>query len=653
MKIILLFIICFGSHFVNAQLKGNVYQFPERFSSNYFFDPNLSYLKIKDVQVKGFTPDQMEFYKVQKTYNVQRRFDNNNIYLEWYDLEKYLYKLVDSILPVEFKIIQPFDIFIVRNADYNASALGNGFVYANIGLIANCENEAQLAYVLGHEIGHSYFNHGYMINSALVSAYNRNDISNIRKEYFLMFEKSRNAELQSDSFAFKCLNKAVLNTKTINQSMSIIEYSENASMFYVNKSRRGSYKAFTDLYSTHPNAFDRKKHLQKFQKEHKNHHNNYIIDSVYFHKVKKIAQQECKKIAFEEGDFETILKLSFVDYLLGDKGMKNMFYLIESIRRYIYANPKYTEKGFLAEDLQYSEFEYVNYSVLHKPEILFIDSLQFAKASTHSLLANTDKPFNTYEEAYFYFANLGEEMGLNEANFSKALYYYFKKDETKFRESLLKYLEKGGGIYSNFAQNLKENGYPNIKDGKTSVLIDNSTNYSENDNYYHSLQRISSNNEIKDVFIKDTSKIKLTLLNELLGIKPKELYYYQKLKWNIEQLYTEIDEELFYKKKYLARETMDDKEKRNRYNKNMFVYIPEWYNWFKENNFNGFLYQKIKYEYPAVMANKEYHNYYYIGYFNCFDNRPFFAKCIRSGTIRKQTNKEMASDLREYLFYKD
>ena len=100
MKYLILSILSCISFKSLAQLKGSTYQFPERFSSNYFFNPNLSFQKIKDVQVAGYTSDQMEYYKVMKTYNVQRDFDNNSYYLEWYDLEKYLYKLIDTILPI-------------------------------------------------------------------------------------------------------------------------------------------------------------------------------------------------------------------------------------------------------------------------------------------------------------------------------------------------------------------------------------------------------------------------------------------------------------------------------------------------------------------------------------------------------------------------
>lgn len=636
-----------------SQLKGSTYQFPERFSSNYFFDPAQSYLKIKDVQVAGYTTDQMEYYKIMKTYNVQRDFDNNSYYLNWIDLEKYLKRLIDTILPSEIKKKQPYDVFIERDIEYNAHALGNGFVFANIGLLANCNNEAELAYILGHEIGHSIFNHGYMINSDFISTYNRKDYSNIYDEYLSMFEKSRKAELQSDSFGFRCLNNAKLNINTIVNSLNIMQYSEYASTFYVNKGRRGSFKSFMKTFGTHPASVDRKKQLYLFQKENIRNNRNFIIDSIYFNKIKKIAHEECKKISMESGDYENTLKLAFIDYLLGDNNLKNLYYIFESLRRIIYTETERANKGFLAEDLQFTEFENTNYSILKKPEILFIDSIQYVKASNHPLITNEIKPFNTYEQAYLYFINLAKEKGFNEVFFSEALYYYYKKDDQKFKENIGKYLEKGGGIFTDFATNLNQYGFPYIKDGKTNILIDNSTNYSHNDNYFHSLQRISHNKEIYNLFAPDSNKIELTIINELLGIRPKKLYDYQKLKWNLTQLYSETDEEVFYKKKYSSKEDMDERTKRNKYNKNLLIYAPEWYKWFKEKNFSGVLYQKIKYEYPSVKAAEEYHNYYFIGYFNFFDNRPFFAKCVRNGNIRKQKTIDMVKDLREYLFYKE
>lgn len=645
----LFFLTCFQGL---AQLKGNSYAFPENFTNNYYFNPVLSYEKLKGIRVAGFTEQQINVYKIGKTYGTQEKFDNNEVYMEWNDLEKYLYKIIDTILPSQIKNKQPYDVFIKRDVGYNASALGNGFTYANIGLIATCKTEAELAYVLGHEIGHSIFNHGYMIDSEIYSAYNKNDKSAYYDSFFKRFDKMQYAELQSDSFSYQALNKAFYNLNAVDASLNLIAYNEFTSQFYLKETRRIPFKNYLEKYSSHP-TYNKRNNLLKQFKKGKPQGKNYIVDSLYFHKVKKIAHEECKKISMETGDFESIMKFAFVDYLKGDESLKNLFYLIESIRKYIYAHPEYSNKGFLAEDLQFTEFENTNYSILKKPELLFDDPIENLNCSKHALITDDKKPFNTYEQAYLFFSDLASEKKLNEALFSKALFYYSKKDQHNFNLNLKSYLDNGGGIYQNLALNLKTYGFPFIKEGKTNVLIDNSTNLSFHDNYYHSLNRIKHNESIKNVFVSDTLKLRPMLMNEMIGIKPKTLYTYQKLIWNIAQLYNADEEEVFYKLRYLKKEDMEERAKRNQYNKNLIIFVPDWYNWFVDNGFNGFLIQNIKFEYKEVDSEEEYHNYHTIKYLNFYDNRPFFGKCIRSGSVRKQKHEEMAKDLRNYLFKTD
>jgi predicted Zn-dependent protease len=56
---------------------------------------------------------------------------------------------------------QPFDyrFQVVRDAHLNAFAVPGGFVYANSGLLLRVGNEAELAGVLAHEIGHTHAHH--------------------------------------------------------------------------------------------------------------------------------------------------------------------------------------------------------------------------------------------------------------------------------------------------------------------------------------------------------------------------------------------------------------------------------------------------------------------------------------------------------------
>lgn len=639
-----------------SQLKGNSYQFPERFSKNYFFDPGTTYLKLDSIQVESKKRAKFNSFKINSTYNFQRNFDNNSMYLEWYELENYLNNLIDTILPSDLKSAVPYRVYIKRNTTVFAEIPKTGIVFISIGMINECKSESEMAYVLARLIGGNHFNKQLMYNSEIVtadlmSAFTNNHALNALNNYNENEQSVSTNDFHADSFSLKCLEKAGLNTRMI-KPYDYIQYESDTDISYIKKS--GS-KSFNSSKASYISGFAKQGLNNTYVKRKKKSKpaRSFVIDSTYFCKLLKIASDECLKINFESANYRSCLYGAFKKYLLGDNSLKNLYYIMESARRHMYANPGVENKGFLAEDFVFTEFEYNNYSILFKPEMLFSDSLEYIKASAHPLIASAEQPFSTYNDAYLYFAQIAEDKGFNEALFSKALYYYFKKDDEKVSEHIVAYLKKGGGIFNDLATNLNDFTFPLKKDGKTLMLIDNVSNFSRKDNYFHSLQRISSNPGIYALFKNDTAKIRLCLMNELLGIQPKKLYEFQKIKWHLDDLYTDNDEEYFYKKGYQSKEDMEERAKRNKYNKNLLIYAPELYTWFLENNINGILYEKIKYEYPYVSASEEYHNFYNMGYFNFFDNRPFFGKCIRSGSIRKQKTEEMVKDAREYLFYKE
>ncbi|RZK51413.1 MAG: hypothetical protein EOO59_15085, partial [Hymenobacter sp.] len=55
--------------------------------------------------------------------------------------------------------LPPVQLVLSRNPVPNAHALGNGTVMLNVGLLAHLENEAQLAFILCHELAHVQARH--------------------------------------------------------------------------------------------------------------------------------------------------------------------------------------------------------------------------------------------------------------------------------------------------------------------------------------------------------------------------------------------------------------------------------------------------------------------------------------------------------------
>jgi predicted Zn-dependent protease len=76
-------------------------------------------------------------------------------------LQIYINKIGQSLVSkLSDKIFTNYYFRIVDSSEINAFALPGGYVYVTLGLLAMVNSEAELAGVLGHEIGHIIFHHG-------------------------------------------------------------------------------------------------------------------------------------------------------------------------------------------------------------------------------------------------------------------------------------------------------------------------------------------------------------------------------------------------------------------------------------------------------------------------------------------------------------
>ncbi len=110
----------------------------------------------------------------------------------------------------------PYTFEVVDNDSINAFATMGGYVYVNKGLIAAADNEAELASVIGHEIGHIAGRHGIeqmrdrALSQGLLSAtgLDRNNAVQIGVELAIARPNSRADELEADRFGLENITKA-------------------------------------------------------------------------------------------------------------------------------------------------------------------------------------------------------------------------------------------------------------------------------------------------------------------------------------------------------------------------------------------------------------------------------------------------------------
>jgi hypothetical protein len=96
------------------------------------------------------------------TSSVQQAVAFNNDYGQLYDnpiLQRYLNNIGQRLVPKDSPNVYSFRIIL--DPVPRAEALSTGSVYVSTGLVALLDNEAQLSYVLAHEIAHIEKNHHY------------------------------------------------------------------------------------------------------------------------------------------------------------------------------------------------------------------------------------------------------------------------------------------------------------------------------------------------------------------------------------------------------------------------------------------------------------------------------------------------------------
>jgi Peptidase family M48 len=103
-----------------------------------------------------------------------------------------------------------YEFYVVKNDAFNAFALPGGKVFVHTGAIMAANSEAELAGLLGHEIGHAVLSHGFqrMTNANLIANIGKkiplgNLVSNL-----VILDYSRDNETQSDIIGTRALAAA-------------------------------------------------------------------------------------------------------------------------------------------------------------------------------------------------------------------------------------------------------------------------------------------------------------------------------------------------------------------------------------------------------------------------------------------------------------
>jgi Zn-dependent protease with chaperone function len=141
-------------------------------------------------------------------------------------LSAYVTQVAKVLLKDDTATFNKLHFYVYKSPDPNAFTSATGNILITVGLLAQLDNEAQLAYILSHEITH--YRQGHMLKGYL----NREELkehSNTTPTYLLLssyYSYNQEQELEADQLGFELYKKSPYSVKEALRSFDVLDYSD-------------------------------------------------------------------------------------------------------------------------------------------------------------------------------------------------------------------------------------------------------------------------------------------------------------------------------------------------------------------------------------------------------------------------------------------
>lgn len=188
------------------------------------------------------------------------------------ELQAYVQRIGSSLASVSHRQNLDYQFTVIDSPQVNAFALPGGYIYIERGLLAYLNSEAELAAVLGHELGHVTARHSVRQHSAstttqvlasVVAAttgvYGAQDVANIASTA-LVRGYGREHELEADRLGAQYLARAGYDPAAM---LKVIRVLKDQEVYDTRQARAEGRepRAYHGLFSTHPDNDQRLKEV--------------------------------------------------------------------------------------------------------------------------------------------------------------------------------------------------------------------------------------------------------------------------------------------------------------------------------------------------------------------------------------------------------
>ncbi len=275
-----------------------------------------------DAKEEQFTRE-MSYYAQQRTQTGLLLFNDS--------LSNYVTKVAAVLLKDDLELFNKLHFYVYKDPALNAYTSATGNILITVGLLAQLENEAQLAFILAHEITHYKQEHmlkGYLNREELKER--EGPSYNWAQSYY---SYNQEQELEADRLGFELYRKSNYSISDAKRSFDILEYSDLPfddvpfDTLFFNKDfmtiPAGYYRKevdpiytddnYEDRSSTHPNVRKRRMALlATMDSVSETGRVHFIVSQKEFLNIREKARYEMCRLFLAERSYSQAIYASFM-----------------------------------------------------------------------------------------------------------------------------------------------------------------------------------------------------------------------------------------------------------------------------------------------------------------------------------------------------
>lgn len=337
-------------------------------------------------------------------------------------IEKYLNDILKTI--VADSVIKKYNlrIYLTNELGINASCYENGMIYWNVYNFIYLKSEAEIAFILGHEVGHVFEQKGEEM-TILYEKYKRSNpyaLINFRRNR--LEKTSQKNEHDADKIGCELLAKSPYKNSAALNIFNLFERVE-----YNNKFNKLSLGYSLSYLKTHPNDQARKDSLASMINS---KGKDFYIDEELFHRIKNESTTYFLEVMLHYNLYYKCIELGLEQYLIS-KDKNVVYYVLESIRRVMYVDEKSNNLTLLNQRYSVGKL----YNVLHNANKIFI---RFDQCDSTLISDMKSTGMFSYQNYFDYFSKIAKSHDLKDCYLPLGLFDY---EKSKSKEYLLKLVE--------------------------------------------------------------------------------------------------------------------------------------------------------------------------------------------------------------------